>query len=654
MRVPAFAMALCAASAPLLAQEAADLASYRAAVARDDLETASKIVDALVEARRPADAVLRSDPVLNAVVGRLFTQRGDAQAGRTYLMRATPSALPAELRIDTLFALAETQERMGDSDACIATLAKLDSENLGPDDQRRLVYAKARLALITDPSRASLLTQSALTAAARPQDRWEGEFILGATKALNGDLPAARAAADRAWSAAVHAPASAFAPARVALLRAAVAPDRDNRIAMYSVAGAAEHQIDSWLVNLLPICGGGLSPSDFVTFAVYKGWSGGPALLPVRASRPAVIAAFHAPFGNRTLFDAAPPSGGGTLVTMRCRSMVSAAYDVAPPAVSPVNDWMAERGLYPWMSPTVTLDTINAAAAKLDELEARYGKTSPRLLPAIANLGRNLAVRSITEGDVDAARIAQLQSRGREILRAAGAPEILLTTESEEAMRRAIASSDDEARALAGWRKLVAARIEGLPLIVAYSDALGWFRNDTGLPLAEKRRVINLLLARFADRPDDPRRRALLVTLAGVDSFEGNHRAAARSLIAAGARPDACALLMEPPKLDETPITSDDYPTDLIRGNLTGYVAFEVGVDVKGRSAAPRLLMSSPGDLFDELTLRKLKAFTFTPGTARGRPATCTGYTSAVRWKLDDDASEGEPVEPVLPDGAKT
>lgn len=658
MRPVRFAMAMSLVVSPLSAQPApallpaplADISAYREAVAHADLDEAGRITDRLIDARRPADAVLRTDPLLNAMVGMLLVERGSFREGRTFLQQSTPSALPDGLRADALFSLARAQELTGDWRAAEGTLSLLGAERLDGDAQRRLIYARGRVALVEHSGGVPLIVQPTLVNAPPLRDVWEGEMIIATAHALTGALAESRAAADRAWAASAYAPTRDHAPMRVAMLRAAIAPDRDARIAMLGVAGAPGHEINGNLSSLLPLCGADTLPTDYVTFAAFAVSGRGNSYLPVRASRLAVIPTFHAALAGRALFATGANSAGGNLLTLRCRTLVSSTYDVAPPSITPWEEWFAQKGLYSSVANDFEVEAINAFSAKLIDLEKRYGTDSPRLLPVLNDLGTRLAARAMIEPDVDKARIRQMQTRYQEILLAAGAPASFLPTQAELEMGRAIAASSDPARAAAGARRLAAASVERMPLTVAYSDAMTWFAQDTELPFAEKRRVIELLIARFADRPNDLRRRALFVRLAELDRAEGKTADAVRRMKAAGAASNQCEALAEPPKLQIDKLVSEkDYPRDLLAVELQGTTAFELDIGPEGRHASHRVLLSSPGDLFDDVAARVLLRAGFETLTSSVKPKACTAYMSSVRWKLEDDEEAPDTVD-VLPD----
>lgn len=462
-------------------------------------------------------------------------------------------------------------------------------------------------------------------------------MIVATAYALTGAAEAGRAAADRAWAASAYAPTRDHAPMRIALIRAAMAPDRDGRIAMLEVAGAPGHKVDGDLVSLLPLCGAGLLPADHVTFAVFAASGQADSYWPVRASRPAVVAAFHEALAGRTLFAQGAVKAGGSLVTLRCRTLVSSSYDVAPPPIRPWEEWFAQKGLYASAANDFEAEAINDMSAKLIELETRYGLDSPRLLPVLGDLGARLSARALVDTDVDKDGIRVLQSRFQKIMRAAGAPASFLPTADETELQRAIAAAADPARAVGGARRLAAATVERMPLTVAYSDAMTWFARDTELPFAEKRRVIELLLARFADRPDDLRRRALLVRLAELDRAEGKTADAVRRMKSAGAAPNQCEALVEPPKLQIDKLVSHkDYPADLIAVGVEGFTAFELDIAASGRRASHRVILSAPGDLFDDVATRVLVRANFETLTSSTKPRACTGYVSRVRWQLED------------------
>lgn len=205
MRAAGFVTVLALLGAPLLAQTPGDVAAFQMALARDDIDEAARIADRQIELRRPKDSALRPDPLINAMVGQLWSARGDPQVARSYLAHASLAELPDAVRADPLFAQADAEERMGDRRQAEATLAGIDELKPNAEQSRRLAYARARIALVDDPARATGIVTPAIAAAPRPEDRWEGEFILGAARALLGDVAGSRAASDRAWIAAASA-----------------------------------------------------------------------------------------------------------------------------------------------------------------------------------------------------------------------------------------------------------------------------------------------------------------------------------------------------------------------------------------------------------------------------------------------------------------
>lgn len=641
--VPTIALVLLAAATPAPAQ-AFDVPAFQAAIEKDQYREAARIVDRLIDLRRPADATLRTDPLLNAMFGQLLMRRTDeVPSARAFLERAVPSELPVALRGDTLLALAQAQAAWGEWNNSDATLDKAAAQSLTPDQTRRVAQLRARNALVLDPARVPAILAPALAASNGAADRWEGEMILGAAHNLLGDTNAATAAADRSWIAAASARARDHAPGTAGLLRAAIAPTRDARIAMLNVAGFSINTIDPWVANVVPVCGGDVRPTDFVTFAAIRSRSAGVSLLAVAASRPAVVRTFQTPLSGRTIFmPGAIGLGGGSLFTVRCRSLVSPAYDVAPPAIDPMTDWLAERGLYARLSASSDVEDVNRGADQLQRLEERYGRSSPRLLPIISNLGQQRIARMAEDGDVNAARLAELRGRFGRIMREAGAPAHLFDSEEDLATRTAIEATDDPVQKAVLARGAFDRLVARAPLTLAYSIVTRGI-NDSYMPEPDRRRTVETLLARFADSPADLRRRALLVRLAGLQSAAGERSRALENLRAAGALPGACALLDVTPRMGEVPIDTDDYPEDLILHEVTGNIAFEVDTDVFGRAVHPRLIMSNAGGLFDDVTTAKLKLFTFTPGTRRGRAAACIGDPSRVTWKLPeaDDAATG-------------
>ena len=191
---------LLAASAPVTkaqgSQDAVQLDRIEEALATRNYPEASELIDALVIARQPRNGELRSDPLLNGLLGRVYLTGGEPAIALAYLERATGTG-PVPQRIEAMLALAEAQDLFSQRAQAAATLARLEREPLGTEQRQRLILAHGVRALLDDP-RAALVRAAELEGGER-SIRFEGAMLAGQAHSLLGEGAAARAAADRAW-----------------------------------------------------------------------------------------------------------------------------------------------------------------------------------------------------------------------------------------------------------------------------------------------------------------------------------------------------------------------------------------------------------------------------------------------------------------------
>lgn len=618
----------------------AELKRFDEALRAHDSIKAARIADALIEARRPADKTLRTDPVLNAVLGRLSLAHG-AYIARAFLERADLDAIPQDMRAEAGLALAAAQEMTGDFQAAEASLARMAGAAMNARQERKHALARARLALMSDPGRAQVRARVLAASARNPGERWEPEWIEAAALSLTGDAGAARAASLRAWSDAAEAPAADVAPVRVALLRAALASGTDERVAMLDVAKAADNPIDGNAVSDgLPQCGSDIGPKDFATFAAYVD-NGSVHLAPVRASRTGVVTLLTRSVRLNDLFASTSDSAGGALFTVRCRTMTSAAYKPARWRTEPLLDWAISRGIYASPIDDGEAD-VSTLEGRVAALSARYGPDSPHLISLLDRLAR----QKVVEGaDASSMEVRALEARYRALIRRAGGADGLIPEDKQIASIEALASGAPSDDAKAGAQKALAAIIERAPRDQAYEGADLVFNAPpgSGVDTAVRRGLAEHLLRRFPAGEADLRRQALLVRLAGLERNDDNVAAAQSWLRVAGAPIDLCSLADEPPQLTKMGITDDDYPTILVEHSVEGTTTVEYDVGANGRVAASRLIVSSPAGLFDDTVTRELTDFESSPAVVGGKPTACSGVVQVVRWRLPSDA--GGPTE---------
>lgn len=623
------------------AQTGNDITAFEVAMARPDPLAATEIFDRLVESRRPADGKLRPDPLLNAMAGRIVLSGGNVAVARAYLERSMSPGLPGPTRTEVALALAHIHEYDGDRAEAAATLRAIESKSTTDEQRRRLEFAKARLATVADP-RAALPLLTSLAAQDDQSDGWEIQLMLARAHALLGDSGAARVAADRAWSAAVTAPADAQAPLRVALQRAAIAAmqgDRASLLAMLNISGAAATEVDSALAEYAPVCGEqGITRDDHVTFGVHTGNNPQQWVVPVAASRPEAATPFADAIAGHRPLSKVGEAPGGTLFTLRCRSRPSPTFNPPFALEEKIVEWMADRGLFFSMSRGKALEDINWLAGRVAGLEERFGADHPFLIPARMELMDRLMMRATTAEDVQEWQVNRLKDNVMAAIRAIGGADSFLPSEALAAKQQALSHATTQQQALMLGRAVAADAVEASPPDAAYSLAMRWFREDVDLPPETESRVVESLLKRFADRPGDRRTRALMMRRAALQVGLGDRDSAHATYRAAGVPNGSCVLADTAPAIIETKVEDDDYPLDVMNTMLTGVSVVEFSVTAAGRPDRARLVLSAPATLFDGIVAEELKEFRLSPAHARGRARACDGHFQRIIWRLPQPA----------------
>lgn len=627
------------------AQSSPQLDEFEKAMAAADQNRAADLLDEIAAARRWPGGALRPDPLLSALVGRYYLLSGEARFARAYLEQAHGDGLPADLRAPTTIALAAAEERVGDRRAALSSLRALAGAALTADQHRTAQLAEARMVIVEDPLAALKIASAVTGAAGNGAERWEAELLIAQAHALRGERDAAEAAANRAWASAATAPVADLAPMRVALQRAALAAgrnDRDTLLAMLNLAKASSAGVDSTIVAYLPLCGeAGILPGDHVTFAVYGDAQHGHALAAVAASRAEIVAPFFDSLAGRALFEPEDRSPSGTVFTVRCGTVPSAAFDF-PVRRDRWSEWFASRGLTFSFNFGPSLDDINALSSQIAAIEQRYGQDNAFLIPLRLSLKDQLLARAATEGDVEEWQVNDLNQKAMTAMRAIGSATGLVPTEEQEREQRAADHATSVQAAAASYRRAAKSRVETSPDDDAYSYAMEWFGGDTDLPTDQQMAVVDALFKRFKGRKNDPRRTALLMRMAEIQDGKEDHKAARASRRMAGAPDDLCVSAEDPPMLQDGSIMDQAYPHDAMRYMLKGVSILEYAIDPAGRVEAPRLLLSSPATLFDAVAIGEIGKFRFTPARA-GQAHGCRGKLQRVIWNLP------EREEPAMP-----
>lgn len=629
-----------------------DDAAFRQALAAADYRTAAAITDKLIEERTPSDGQPRQDPLLNAIIGRLLLATQQEPSAFSYLNKVDVRSLPPPMRGETLLSRGKVLETLGQrNDAMTAYRAAANADHSSAALRREAQFGAARQLLVTDPlaARQQLLP---LATAPNPADLWQAQHLLAIAASLTGDPTAAARLAERAWVDAARAPPSELAPIKVAVLQAglaALANDRQRQLAMLASANAMGVTRTAELTAQLPVCGrDGVRKGDFVVFGMVVGPYNTNSLIPLGASRTEVVRTFYDRMMGRSLINrSSESSANGTVVTLSCRSALSPDYISNVPRTDPLIDWFVDRGLYPAsVKFEATDEAINRMSIRVDALTARFGRDSPLLLAPKWQVLTALESRAAMGDAITPGRIIDLRKELSAGLRRAGAPEWLAQTlelrNELQAMVRSATAPEAAVGEYLGKQLLVA------PFALARSSIREMLINSTGEMPAPLARIVTQLAEQAPASMPPQEKQAWLLTVAKAQKALG-HVEEARQTIRNGSLPsDLCAAADEGPKLLEQPFTHEDYPTQLIPADLTGYALVEVEVTNSGRVSGPRMVASMPSGLFDAATMKGLAGFRYQAATRNGNNVTCTGELQGVTWRLK--APEEFVVPPFLPE----
>lgn len=646
MRIPALlccAVALCAEAPP------PELQRFDEALLASRFKEASAIVDKLIEERTPKDGVPHADSLLNSLLGRLLLAGHESNAAANYLEYAQTTDLPVAVRARTALAYGHALELQGDRSRALQ--AYRDAVATATDAERREAeLGIARQLLVEDPSAVRRHLQT-IAGGAPAADRWQARYLLSLASSLTDDAASAARFADEAWADAANAPPAALAPLHVATLKAGLAAARGDRTAeraMLAASNGLNVKAADSLAAQLPVCGDdGIRPTDFVTFGIVVGPYATRDLVPIVASRTAIVAPFHSRLAG---FDLVKEVSGnpplGSVVTVSCRSSVSKDFIANPMSKDPLLDWFVQRGLYPARATSGSEDTnINAIAARIDALGARFGKQSKLLIQPRWQLMTLLQKRALAGDQVPIGQLTDLQTQIADGLKRAGAPIWLVDTiglqsDYEKIRRTAGDPSEIASHMEAALRGQLAVTPFDLGRLLVMG-ALG-SRKDEETPT----QAFQLVLALNAQTPKSLSgrdRQAWLLTVARAQRSLGLVQDAKSTIASAGFEPDLCVASETDTSLLEQHFTYDDYPEELIAGDQEGSVFFEFGISSSGTVANPRIVYSQPAGLFDQPSAKGISSLRYLPVQRDGKPAPCRGIFQPVIWRLEDEEDSWVP-----------
>jgi tetratricopeptide (TPR) repeat protein len=399
----------------------------------------------------------------------------------------------------------------------------------------------------------------------------------------------------------------------------------------YTGAGRMDHDFAMGVAMVPPPCGGaeGLRPDDFaiVEFSIDEDGSVTRAA-PIYSSRQGAAA---------LSFAEAVASWSWTpeqvkQIPLLFRALTRVELRCSTAMQRPWIPQMFEKDVAGWIASTKTVDfdlgELSDAKKErplLDELarrEAQYGADSPALVPILARLGLNTVTSRQDR--------SKYLDRALSIARKAGAPpEVqaffgLISIVVDDRFKHA----PDIAKRLAD------------PVIQASPRSTAAFQ----LALAESyyfgkqqpQAMHELELVRDAKGLDenDPIRAAALMRLASLRLATGDTQGAETAFKESGVGAEQCALLDMGPRLKRLPYSSDDYPTEVMRWGMEGWVKVENDVLANGSTGNVRTVVAYPPLVFDKAATQIVSRSRFEVSFRPQGKLACGGQSRGVRFAL--------------------
>lgn len=648
------ALLIAAVALPGQAAPPSALRSFDQALAAGHVMDATAIVDKLIADRTPAYGKPRPDPLLNAMIGRLYLAANNFAAAGTYLDAAPIGSLPAPLRAETALAHGRTLEAEGRRAAATAAYGEALAASSNETDRQQATVAIARTLLPDDPAAARARVDAIATGPMSPV-RWEARAIQAAATSLQGDIPGAEKLAHDAWADAGDAPLASSAPLSASVLRAGLAAARHDVMterAMLAAASGLSVTANPGLGAQLPVCGtAGVRASDFVIFGYSSGPYANRQLLPISASRPEIVRTFHDALSLTVPVTLGGDSHApfGTVFTAACRTVVSTHVLTKPFRNDPFLDWSVGQGVYPGSAMFYSDDKhLNRVAVRIDALTARFGKDSPLLIGPRWQQLMLFEARQRTGKSVPASQVAELSSALVAGLRRAGAPNWIASTIENHArvLQAATSDSSEAGRPNPGLPPITQMPPETGRAIIALMTSL--LRDDWPAPAAQ---FVLDSSSTITPAVTGLERQSWLLTVAQAQRILLRDSEAAATLASAQLAPDLCVRMDQQPKLLEQHFSYDDYPQEFIQGDQQGAVLFDFDLTATGAVGRRRIIYSLPSGLFDQVSETGLETVRYLAPLQDAKPSSCRGTYQPIVWRLEP-GSQPDPGTAASDDGA--
>ncbi|MEK6636982.1 MAG: hypothetical protein AABY88_02750 [Pseudomonadota bacterium] len=632
MKKTSACLALCAAIlfiSPASADETQDLKDFETALAGDNHTAAAAAYGRIFEARLPKDGKPKVDATLDALAGRLALLTGDVIYAQAFLQQPAGgdiSDAPARA-----LATAEALLISGNYDAARAASARA-VQSLTGDARVQAMIGQAQAMIMTRPSDAAALIKT--ISSSNPALAWRISFLEAQSALLAKDYLNAQKAADRAMLQANAAPLRDYAPLQTLQLQAGVAAAqglRDRMVALLAgvpSSSGTSIKISNEIANRLPACGTeGIRDDDYVIIGMVTQSTPAVAIpSPLAASRPEIVAPFMRSIAGYWR------NGGGIqiatfpIMTVRCsgsdaQSFYNDGASFADAAFVATNHIRPRFLNYQYYNSD---DLLADATKAFERIEKNVGAQSPVLITPLSELSSIENYNSSKNSDnknINNSNSEQLYQRSNEIYKSIGGITIFYELSKEKS---------DYSKYYLKLRSI----LNNLAIEYAYQNALRALDSDSTVPI-EKLLIAEIMLKRLGSDRRDRRvatmisRKAILLRAVDrggeVETFAG----------AIKLDPSLCPAKAILPVVRDGGVTNNDYPSDAIRGEISGGTVIEVDIDALGKIVRQRRLVEAPALVFVPALDSTMRAMAFDPARdGQGRATACRAFKSRIRWQL--------------------
>ncbi|MCW2383180.1 MULTISPECIES: tetratricopeptide repeat protein [unclassified Sphingobium] len=627
-----------AAASTETAEAAQALATIREQTARLDLTAAAKTMNAAISERLPSPDSKQPDSILDRMTIEAAAAQKILPAVRTIIDRTVKIPLADDGARYRLMQ-ARASEVNGDFKGAEALFRAVADQTSGdPDERWQARLGVARQLLITDPAAAITYLKSFQRSDLPAKYRWEADLIEGRSEAIVHSDAVSADILRRAWIGAVDAAPTSAAPARIAGDLAFLAARSANRSSYLAMLAVGHSQVtygspQNAVLGNLPVCGeAGLRPEDVVIVELLRQQ---PQFRTdvglVWASRAGIAQPFLAALLQAESIDS--PARQISHLALRCRSLPAASYKAGRTLVDEIVAWMSGAGVYlPW-GQTEQEDLLENLT-ELGRREAKYGATSIMLLPPLINIEIASEPAFFTADKNAQLRLLELSQRTLSILDNNDAPKSFIMAYRLKILGMSVAAQTrtvEQAEVELSSIMDAAAADSTLPLDLLYGMAVS-LDDAPNLSSTMKRELLTSTLAVLRRRvaPTDPRRRAVILRLAGRERERGDMKAAATLYDALKIAPNACLRPDTRPTFVSANIQSEDYPSDLTFSGIAGNTTVEFDLSSAGQLENPRILMADPPFAFDHVAAARVPTIRY---DMQGG-SSCRFQVQDVRWQL--------------------